>query len=96
MERLEFPIGPGGKSIVTDIGNLVNLSCTVVRVHAGTKFRDDEWDTKLLGILISLGNSLCVPFKAFLCSLWSWLSSLGADRWVQLTAVGVVIQDMGW
>ena len=96
MERLEFPIGPGGKSIVTDIGNLVDLSSTVVRVHTGTELRDDEWDTKLLGIFISLSNSLSVPFEALLGGLWPWLSCFGADLWVELAAVSVVIQDMIW
>lgn len=61
VEGFEFPVGPTGKGVVADFCYLVNFSGTVIRVHTGSKFRDNEWNSEFLGVLVSLCHSLLMP-----------------------------------
>ena len=76
---LELPVGPTIEVIVTNISNLGDFSSAVIRVHAGTEFTEDEWDTKILGILVSGTNSLLGPLVASLLSSFLWLSVFSTD-----------------
>jgi hypothetical protein len=74
-----LPVGPTIEVIVTNISNLVDFSSAVIRVHAGTKLTEDEWDTKILGILVSGTNSLLGPLVASLLSSFLWFSVFSTD-----------------
>ena len=72
--RLELPVGPTIEVVVTNISNLGDFSGAVIRVHTGTEFTEDEWDTKCFGIFVSDTNSLLGPFVANFLGSFLWLT----------------------
>lgn len=93
LVNLELPVGPAGEDLVALISNLSDLSSANFRSVTSSKLRDDQRNTKSLGILISSVDSVVMPVRALLGHVDRWLTR-GADGWVELTAVGVIVEHV--
>lgn len=79
--------------LIANVGDLSDLSSTIISVHAGAELANGQRDSECFGILISLLDPLLVPSFAHLGSVCLRLTR-GIACADDLAAVRMIIEDM--
>lgn len=88
-----LPVRPAEKVFLSNIGDLVDLACTDIRVQTGSELAHEQGDSKSFSVISSLTHALLVESKAFFSAIRGRLTSF-TDVSIELAAVSVSIQSV--